>query len=121
MPVSKYRIKHVDLIREIASLLLIPESIMFLDVVNLKRSCIRIHTEGMDANEKARIRAKKDEVKDLTSKFDADSWGGIVKIAMSDRHPLGEAGQIEFEKRRRQARTERQKMRQRARKDGSND
>lgn len=110
MPVSKSRTKHVDLIKEVASLLLIPESIVFLDVINTKRSTIRIWSEGMDTNEKARIRAKKEEIKALASKIN-------VKIAMSDKHPLGDDGQIELEKRRRKGRSAAQK----ARKAASND
>jgi hypothetical protein len=104
MPVPKSRTKHVDLLKQVAGLLLIPESIVFLDVGTSKRSTVRIWTEGMDYNEKARIRAKKDEIKDLASKINA-------KVAMSDRHPLGEDGQIEFEKRRRKARSSAQKSR----------
>lgn len=104
MPVSKSRTKHVDLIRQIASILIIPESIVFLDVVNTKRSTVRIWTEGMDTNEKARIRAKKDEIKALASKIGA-------KVAMSDKHPLGSGGQIAFEKRRRGARSAALKVR----------
>lgn len=98
MPVPKSRTKHVDLVKQVASTLLIPESIVFLDVVNAKRSTIRIWTEGMDSHEKARIRAQKDEIKALAAKIN-------VKIAMSDKHPLGEDGQSEFERRRRKARS----------------
>jgi len=84
--------------RQIASLLQIPESIVFLDVVNAKRSTIRIWTEGMTTTEKATIRANKSKIKALAAKTGA-------KVALSDRHPLGEDGQSAFEKRRRASRS----------------
>lgn len=94
MPISK---AQKDFGKQVAAMLLIPESIVFLDVINSKRSTLRICTKGMDFDEKARIRAMKNEIKALASKIN-------VKIAMSDKHPLGESGQIAYTLRRRKAR-----------------
>jgi hypothetical protein len=107
MPVPKSRRKQVVLVNEVARFLEIDPSVVFLDAVPMstggediarrrkhRKNTLRIWTGNMDEGEKDRIRGLKDEVKSMASKVN-------TKIAMSDRHPLGDDGQAAFEERRR--------------------
>jgi hypothetical protein len=109
MPVPKSRLKQVGLIEEIAELLQIDPSLVFLDALPLRdrtddaddirakrsrghrRNTIRIWTQHMDDGEIDRLHGLKDEAKAMAAKVN-------TKVAMSDRHPLSQAG---FEERRR--------------------
>ncbi len=112
MPVSKLNAMNVDdVIEQIAELLQITEDKVFLSSFCAQGTAthltIRIWTEGMATEEKDRIRSKKDETKALASKIKA-------KIAMSDKHPLGNRGQEQFEVRRRKTRSARYAARKKA-------
>lgn len=109
MPVPKSRTQQVRLVDEIADFLGIDSSVVFLDAVapiaaagkgkntRKRKNTLRIWTGNMDGDEKRRIIALKDEVKAMAGAVD-------TKIALSDRHPLGDDGQIAFEERRRASR-----------------
>jgi hypothetical protein len=107
MPVPKSRQKQASLVTEVAQFLQIDTSVVFLDAVPMsegresaerrrknRKNTLRIWTGNMDGDEKDRIRALKDEVKVMAARVD-------TKIALSDRHPLGDDGQAAFEERRR--------------------
>lgn len=107
MPVPKSRKKQAGLVEEVAKFLGIDPSVVFLDAVPMssgdkdvarrrkfRRNTLRIWTGNMDGDEKDRIRDLKDEVKAMAAAVN-------TKIALSDRHPLGDDGQAAFEERRR--------------------
>lgn len=107
MPVPKSRSKQVGLVAEVAAFLGIDPRDVFLDAVPMssgdpdverrrkfRKNTLRIWTGNMDGDEKDRIRGLKDEVKLMAAKVN-------TKIAMSDRHPVGDDGQAAFEERRR--------------------
>jgi hypothetical protein len=98
MPVPKSRIQHASLVQEVAELLGISMDFVFLDVIKPNKNTIRVWTGDMKRNEKLRIMDLKKETKALAAKLH-------TKIAMSDKHPLGEDGQMAYEKRRRQGRS----------------
>ena len=110
MPVPKSRSKQVGLVEKVATFLKIDPSAVFLDAVPMssgdpdvarrrkfRKNTLRIWTGNMDGDEKDRIRGLKDEVKVMAAAVN-------TKIAMSDRHPLGDDGQAAFEERRRSQR-----------------
>lgn len=108
MPVPKSRRQQAALVTQVAEFLQIDPSVVFLDAVPMsendrvslerrranRRNTLRIWTGNMDGDEKDRIRALKSEVKAMAAAVN-------TKIALSDRHPLGEDGQMAFEERRR--------------------
>jgi hypothetical protein len=137
MPISKARTKQAGLVKQVAALLGISESVVYLDIIGsereicscgggsfkcdtcpeapctllpprVRRSTVRIWTGNMDEDEKARLRSKKEEVKALAAPLN-------TKIAMSDRHPLGNHGQVALESRRRAWRGKASKRRKEAR------
>jgi hypothetical protein len=123
MPVPKSRRKQVGLVDDVATFLGIDPSAVFLDAVPMssgdpdvarrrkfRKNTLRIWTGNMDGDEKDRIRDLKDEVKAMASAVN-------TKIAMSDRHPLGDDGQSAFEERRRAQRGKKWSARNPDRKD----
>jgi hypothetical protein len=108
MPAPKSRRKQVGLVDEVATFLGVDPSVVFLDAVPMssserhtaeqrrkwRKNTLRIWTGNMDGDEKDRIRGLKGEVKVMAAAVN-------TKIAMSDRHPLGDDGQVAFEERRR--------------------
>jgi len=123
MPVPKSRRKQVGLVDEVAKFLGVDPSVVFLDAVPMssgdpdvarrrkfRKNTLRIWTGNMDGDEKDRIRGLKDEVKVMAAAVN-------TKIAMSDRHPLGDDGSSAFEERRRSQRGKKWAARNPARKD----
>jgi hypothetical protein len=110
MPVPKSRQKQATLVTQVAQFLQIDPCVVFLDAVPMsdskedverrrknRKNTLRIWTGNMDGDELDRIRGLKDEVKAMAAKVN-------TKIAMSNRHPLGDDGQAAFEERRRSQR-----------------
>ncbi len=126
MPVPKARAKQADLVHRVADLLQISPSVVFLDAIPVssgktakelyiteeefqkrlalsrskRKNTLRIWTGDMNGDEELRIREMKAEVKALCATEN-------TKVALSDRHPLGNDGQAAFEHRRRKDRGKR--------------
>ncbi len=91
MPVPKKRAGSIDLRNQVADLLQIPVSTVF--ITGTKRMELRIWTEGMSPQEIARLRAFHMRVKTLALGF------GVKRTSLSALHPR-EAQSVEDERRR---------------------